>query len=140
MASAPQNLAPQGPTALVDQLGHFTPSLAGGASVTGGTITVGDNSALGTGAVTINGGELALGGTTGLVNNVTLLAGVLSGGSIPVAQVTLNTGTVSAAFGGVGVQAGRQPGGGLDEEAVVDRRGVGHGHCSASSLPASSTI
>jgi autotransporter-associated beta strand protein len=70
-----------------------------GTTLTAGTLVLANNAALGTGAVTIIGGVLNLGGRT-ITNNVTLNGGSLTGGTINLAQATLNAGTVSASLAG----------------------------------------
>jgi len=76
-------------------------SYSGATTVSAGTLTAGNNSAFGTSAVTIDGGTLALGGFS-IANNVTVTSGTLSGGTIPVAQVTPQAGTISAILSGSG--------------------------------------
>jgi autotransporter-associated beta strand protein len=92
-------------TAALNKSGNGQLTLGGantyttGTTLTAGTLVLANNAALGTGAVTIIGGVLNLGGRT-ITNNVTLNGGSLTGGTINLAQATLNAGTVTASLAG----------------------------------------
>ncbi|NBR10540.1 MAG: hypothetical protein EBT98_12995, partial [Opitutaceae bacterium] len=73
----------------------------GGTTVNAGTLTAGSATAFSTGAVTIAGGFLDLGGQT-IANNVTIAGGELTGGAINAGQVTLASGSISATLTGSG--------------------------------------
>ena len=81
-------------------------TFSGGTTVTGGTLAVTDNAALGTGAVTINGGTVNL-TTTTVTNSVTLVNGSLLGGTVDIATaLNAQGGTLSSVLAGVGSATG----------------------------------
>jgi len=92
-------------TAALSKTGNGQLTLGGantyttGTSLSAGTLVLANNAALGTGAVTISGGVLDLGGRT-ISNNVTVNGGSLIGGTIDLAQTTISDGTVSANLAG----------------------------------------
>jgi fibronectin-binding autotransporter adhesin len=74
----------------------------GNVLVSQGTLIAGHVSALGGGAVTVSGGTLDLGTTTGLANTVTLTGGTLTGGELAADKLVPVAGTVATKLTGSG--------------------------------------
>ncbi|NCA02827.1 MAG: hypothetical protein EBS87_11830, partial [Sphingomonadaceae bacterium] len=74
----------------------------GNVLVSQGTLIAGHVSALGAGAVTVSGGTLDLGTTTGLANIVTLTGGTLTGGELAADKLVPVAGTVATKLTGSG--------------------------------------
>ena len=72
----------------------------GGTTVTGGTLQLGNNSALGAGGLTVNAGMVDLAGCNPLVTSLGGLGGTISNSSTASSTLTVNQATTTA-FGGV---------------------------------------
>ena len=94
-----------------------TNTYSGTTTISAGTLKAANNSAFSSGVITINGGTLDLNSKT-IPNSVTLTTGTLSGGTIPLSQVTPQAGTISAILSGSGTNFAKSAAGTLTLSGV----------------------